>query len=92
MGSPSERNAELRHEIVRRVLDQLTLEGIAKIEADASRRDLLKRERALLKARLRLLERQGAGMGAVLGSGATVDSFIAPFNTRHATLKEVLEK
>lgn len=65
--------AELRHEIVRRVLDQLTLEGIAKIEADASRRDLLKRERALLKARLQLLERQGAGMGAVLGSGATVD-------------------
>jgi hypothetical protein len=65
--------AELRQEIVRRVLDQLTLEGIAKIEDDASRRDLLQRERALLKARLQLLERQGAGMGAVLGSGATVD-------------------
>lgn len=65
--------AELRQEIVRRVLDQLVLEGIGRIESDTSRRDLLQRERALLKARLQLLERQGAGMSGVLGHGETAD-------------------
>lgn len=62
--------AALRGEIVERLLDQLALEGLARIGADQSRRDMLERERALLGTRLQLLERQGAGIGAMLGSEA----------------------
>lgn len=65
---------ELRIEIVRRLLEQLALEGLARIAADKSRRDMLERERALLKTRVQLLERQGAGIRAVLGSDATEES------------------
>jgi len=64
---------ELRREIVRRVMDQLALEGIGRIESDTTRRETLQHDRALLKARLQLLERQGAGMSGVLGSAASVD-------------------
>lgn len=64
---------ELRREIVRRVMDQLALEGIGRIESDTSRRDTLQRERALLNVRLQLLARQGAGMSGVLGSEVSVD-------------------
>jgi hypothetical protein len=67
-------DAELRDEIVQRLLDQLALEGLARTAADKSRRDTLERERALLKMRLQLLERQGTGIRAVLGSEATADS------------------
>jgi hypothetical protein len=67
-------DTELKVEIVQRLLDQLGLEAMARIAADSSRRDLLERERALLKTRLMLLERQGAGISAVLGSGATPES------------------
>jgi hypothetical protein len=66
-------DAELRSEIVQRLLDQLALEGLARTAADKSRRDELERERALLKTRLQLLERQGTGIRAVLGSDATAD-------------------
>jgi hypothetical protein len=66
-------DAELRDEIVQRLLDQLALEGLARTAADKSRRDELERERALLKTRLQLLERQGTGIRAVLGSDATAD-------------------
>jgi hypothetical protein len=66
-------DAELKVEIVQRVLDQLGLEAMARIAADSSRREMLEHERALLKTRLMLLERQGAGMRAVLGSDATAE-------------------
>lgn len=66
-------DAELRAEIVLRLLDQLALEGLAHSAADKSRRDALERERALLKTRLQLLERQGTGIRMVLGSDATAD-------------------
>jgi len=64
---------ELRREIVLRVMDQLALEGIGRIESDTTRRETLQHDRALLKARLQLLERQGAGMSGLLGSEASVD-------------------
>jgi hypothetical protein len=67
-------DAELRSEIVRRVVDQLVLDALAGVEASESRRDALAEERALLKARLQLLERQGAGMRHVLGGGAATDT------------------
>lgn len=60
--------AELKMEIVRRLLDQLALEGLAQIEAGKSRRDVLERERALLKTRLQLLERKGTGIRGMLDS------------------------
>jgi hypothetical protein len=66
--------AELKDEIVQRLLDQLALEGLARSAADKSRRDELEQERALLKMRLQLLERQGTGIRAVLGSDATADA------------------
>ncbi|MEN3366227.1 MAG: hypothetical protein V7606_3501 [Burkholderiales bacterium] len=66
-------DAELRIAIVRRLLDQLALEGLARIAADKSRRDMLERERALLNTRLRLLEQQGAGIRGVLGSDASTE-------------------
>jgi hypothetical protein len=66
--------AELRAEIVLRLLDQLALTGLAHSAADKSHRDALERERALLKTRLQLLERQGTGIRTVLGSEATADS------------------
>ncbi|CAD6551814.1 hypothetical protein LMG28727_05296 [Paraburkholderia kirstenboschensis] len=58
----------LREEIVRHVMDQLVLAGLERIGADASRRDELEQERALLKTRLALLQQQGSGMSAVLGA------------------------
>jgi hypothetical protein len=62
--------ADLADEIVRRMVDQLALEGLARVAADSSRRDVLEQERKLLTARLRLLERQGTGMRAVVGGEA----------------------
>lgn len=58
---------ELRAALERRIMDQLALEGLIHISADASRRTTLKNERALIKTRLKLLERQGMGMRAALG-------------------------
>ncbi|WOD16278.1 hypothetical protein [Paraburkholderia kirstenboschensis] len=63
-------DAELRQQIMLRLLDQLTLQGLQKIETDESRRDALEEERALLRARLALLERQAAGVRSLLGSKA----------------------
>ena len=56
--------AELRDEIVRRLVAQLGLQGMARYAAQQTERGLLERERALLHTRLRLLEREGAGVGA----------------------------
>ncbi|MGO4391717.1 hypothetical protein AB4Z46_10225 [Variovorax sp. M-6] len=67
-------DAELRQEIGRRMVDQLAIEGLARMAADTSRRDDLEQERALVAARLRLLERQGVGMQSVLGGGGEVDT------------------
>ncbi|WP_168788428.1 hypothetical protein [Paraburkholderia aromaticivorans] len=61
----------LREEIVLRVLDQLTLQGLGEIEADTLRRDSLEQERALLRTRLKILERQGIGVRSLLGSEAS---------------------
>jgi hypothetical protein len=58
---------ELREEVVRRLVEQLGLEGLARASADRGRRGALEQERALLKTRLQLLERQGMGVRAVLG-------------------------
>jgi hypothetical protein len=63
-------DAELRQQIVLRLLDQLMLQGLQKIETDESRRNALQEERALLRARLVLLERQAAGVQSMLGSKA----------------------
>lgn len=63
----SDSDAALRAEIVRRIFDQLALEGLARFTAGKSRRDVLDREQTLLVARLRLLERQGMGMRSVVG-------------------------
>ncbi|WP_454742802.1 hypothetical protein [Cupriavidus necator] len=60
-------DAALREEIVRRMFDQLAMEGLARFAAGKSRRDVLEREQALLVARLRLLQRQGTGMRSVFG-------------------------
>jgi hypothetical protein len=66
-------DADLREEIVRRIVDQLALEALARIAEDKSRRDALEQERALLKARVQLMQRQGTGMHAVLACGAPVE-------------------
>ncbi|WP_321939881.1 hypothetical protein [Paraburkholderia sp. J8-2] len=58
---------DLRDEIARRLVDQLALEGLARLAID--RRDLITKGRALLEARVALLERQGVGIRAVLGEG-----------------------
>jgi hypothetical protein len=67
-------DADLRIALVQRLLDQLGLEGLARAAADVSRRDVLERERALVKTRRQLLERQGTGLGAVLGGDAEAQS------------------
>ena len=62
-----ETEADLREHIVKRVVEQIALEGLAHISADESRRDALEQERALLGIRRQLLTRQGAGTGEMLG-------------------------
>jgi hypothetical protein len=62
--------SELRGEIIRRVIDQLALTGLAKLTKD--RRDALDKGHALLKTRLLLLQREGTGMRSVCGGGASV--------------------
>jgi hypothetical protein len=59
--------AELRDEIVMRVVEQLALEGLNRIAADVSRRGMLEQERAILSTRLMLLRKQGKGMNSLLG-------------------------
>jgi hypothetical protein len=69
-----ETESDLREQIVQRVVEQIALEGLAQIGADESRRDALVEERALLKTRLQLLERQGAGTHRMLGDGDAGDA------------------
>jgi hypothetical protein len=70
----SETESDLREQIVQRVVEQIALEGLAQIGADESRRDALVEERALLKTRLQLLERQGAGTHRMLGDRESGDA------------------
>lgn len=65
-----ETELNLREQIVQRVVEQIALEGLAHISADESRRDALEQERALLKTRLQLLTRHGAGTHEMLGERA----------------------
>ncbi|PLZ04123.1 hypothetical protein CY652_00060 [Burkholderia sp. WAC0059] len=65
-----ETEVELRREIVQRVVEQIALEGLARIGDDESRRDALEEERALLRTRLQLLAHQGAGTSGMLGGHA----------------------
>jgi len=65
--------AELRSGIVTRLLDQLALEGLARTAEDKSRRTALEKERALLKTRLQLLERQGRGIRGLIGGDVAQD-------------------
>ncbi|GAB3444230.1 hypothetical protein [Massilia solisilvae] len=58
---------ELRQEIVRRLVDQLALEGMTRFAADQERRGELEKDQALLRTRLQLLERQGVGVRVALG-------------------------
>lgn len=67
-------DAELRDEIVRRLVVQLGLQGMARYAAQQTERGLLERERALLRTRLQLLEREGAGVHALVGDGAAADA------------------
>lgn len=65
---------DLREQIVQRVVEQIALEGLAQIGADESRRDALLQDRALLKTRLQLLTRQGAGTHKMLGERASANA------------------
>lgn len=62
--------AGLRAELERRLLEQLAMEGLKRAAGDASRRDDLARDRALLQARLKLLARKGGGLQGALGGDA----------------------
>ncbi|GMG92765.1 hypothetical protein SGO26_17900 [Cupriavidus metallidurans] len=94
MCEPTE--AALREEIVRRMLDQLAVQGMARIASRLTKRDALKQEIALLKTRQRLLESQGKGMGAVVGGAvepaigevAKLDAEIARNDAELAKLSE----
>lgn len=63
-----ESEADLRNQIVQRVVEQIALEALAQISADESRRDALEQERALLRTRRQLLTRRGAGTHTMLGA------------------------
>jgi hypothetical protein len=65
-----ETESDLREQIVQRVVEQIALEGLEQIGADESRRDALEQERALLRTRLQLLTRHGAGTRRMLGEHA----------------------
>lgn len=58
---------ELRGEIVRRLVTQLGLQGMARYAAQQTQRGLLETERALLRTRLQLQERKGVGVSALVG-------------------------
>jgi len=69
--------ADLRQEIERRLLDQLALEGLARVVEDQSNRKELEQERAVLKARLQMLERKGTGMRGAMGGEAVGEADLA---------------
>jgi hypothetical protein len=56
---------ELREEIERRIIDQLALSAVVNATHDESRREMLEQERALLRMRLHLLQKQGTGVSGL---------------------------
>jgi hypothetical protein len=64
--------SDLRQQIKQRLVEQLALEGLARLADD--RRELLARGRELLQIRLALLEREGAGVRSMVGGGPIVGS------------------
>lgn len=65
-------DAELRQEIGGLLVDQLALEGLEMLAAH--RRDLVAEGRELLHERSALLQRQGTGVGAMVGGEPEVDT------------------
>jgi len=61
---------ELRRDLGRRLFEQFGVQALGRISAIQSVRRELEDKRALLKARLRLLQSQGAGLDAVFGDSA----------------------
>lgn len=76
-------DADLRREIVRRMLDQLALEALACFTAGPAREDA---SMQMLESQLHLLERQGTGLRAVVG-GAD-----APGPAEQAELRSRIER
>lgn len=64
--------AALRTEIVRHFIDQMALEGLARLASD--RADRVARGRELMQERVALLHKRGTGIRAVVGSGGHSDS------------------
>ncbi|MBP0596094.1 hypothetical protein J8I87_42115 [Paraburkholderia sp. LEh10] len=67
-----ETDSALRDEIVRRLIDQMALEGLSMLAA--SRAQHLARGRELMQERVALLHRQGTGISSVVGGGAAVEA------------------
>lgn len=70
----TDNEALLREEVARRIIDELGMQGLARIAADQQRRDSLQEDRALLKTRLTLLERRGCGMRSAVSKRAEDDA------------------
>lgn len=66
-------DGELRDAIARKMVEQLAVEGLARTASRRLRREALKQEQALLRTRLQLLEKQGAGLSSMIG-GASLPS------------------
>jgi len=67
--------AALHKEIVGRFIDQMALEGLARLAAD--RADRIARGRELMQERVALLHKRGTGIRAVVGSGEHTDAYAA---------------
>lgn len=74
-------DASLREEIVHRLVEQLALEALARIEATETRRGELEEARALLRARMQMLERRGAGMSGLFGASGGAANSASPAET-----------
>jgi len=67
--APAADEISVRNELVMRALEYLALRALERVGATRAEKRELEKERALLRAKLALAERRGAGFGAV-GSGA----------------------
>ncbi|AKJ29320.1 hypothetical protein [Caldimonas brevitalea] len=76
---------ELRREIVTRLVDQLALQGLSQMAHEEVRREALMRDRALLAARVRLMQRRGIGLMSLVGSAPELD------NSALARLREEIQ-
>jgi hypothetical protein len=80
--------ANLHREIGKRLVDQLALEGLAKLAAD--RRDLQSRGHELIEERFALFQTQGAGMRSVAGGGD--ESSAQELARLHAAIEDNADK